>query len=62
MGAMSFPVELAQRMRRMLDMYFSMVLRSAAWASRVRLSASLMMTTVLVGQNTPHSNLTETHF
>ena len=36
----------AQRMMRMLDMYFSIVRRSAAWASRVRVSASLMMTAV----------------
>ena len=36
----------AQRMIRMLDMYFSIVRRSAAWASRESESASLMMTTV----------------
>lgn len=45
MGAMSLLVLLAQRMMRMFDMYFSMVRRSAAWASRVSESASLMMTT-----------------
>ena len=42
---MSLLVLLAQRMRRMLDMYFSIVRRRAAWASRVRESASWMTTT-----------------
>ena len=46
MGAMSFDVLLAQRMTRMFDMYFSMVRRRAACASRDRESASLMTTTV----------------
>lgn len=45
MGAMRRDVELAQRMMRMFAMYFSIVRRSAACASRVRESASLMMTT-----------------
>lgn len=45
MGAMSLLVLFAQRMRRMLDMYFSIVRRSAAWASRVSASASWMTTT-----------------
>lgn len=44
-GAMSRLVLLAQRMIRMLDMYFSIVRRRAACASRDRESASLMMTT-----------------
>ena len=38
----------AHRMRRMFDMYFSIVRRSAAWASRVSESASCMITTVYV--------------
>ena len=46
MGAMSLLVLFAQRMIRMFDMYFSIVRRSAACASRVRVSASLMMTAV----------------
>ena len=45
MGAMRRDVELAQRMMRMFDIYFSIVRRSAACASRVSESASLMMTT-----------------
>ena len=45
MGAMSLLVLFAQRMMRMFDMYFSIVLRRAAWASRERESASLMITT-----------------
>ena len=36
---------LAQRIMRMFDMYFSIVLRRAAWASRERESASLIITT-----------------
>ena len=45
-GAMSLLVLFAQRMRRMLDMYFSIVRRSAACASRVSESASWITTTV----------------
>jgi hypothetical protein len=45
---MSFDVLFVQRIIRMLLMYFSIVLRSAAWASRVSESASLMITTVNV--------------
>ena len=43
---MSLLVLFAQRMRRMLDMYFSIVRRSAACASRVSESASWITTTV----------------
>ncbi len=46
MGAMSLLVLLAHKMMRMLDMYFSMVRRSAACASRLSESASLIMTTI----------------
>ena len=45
MGAIRREVELAQRMMRIFDIYFSIVRRSAACASRVSESASLMMTT-----------------
>lgn len=38
-------VELAHMMIRILVEYFSIVRRSAAWASRESASASLMMTT-----------------
>ena len=38
-------VLLAQRIIRRFDIYFSIVLRKAAWASRDRESASLMITT-----------------
>ena len=46
MGAMRRLVLFAQRMRRMLDMYFSIVRRSAACASRVSESASWITTTI----------------
>mgnify|MGYP006969721717 CR=1 FL=1 len=39
-------VELAQRITRKLDVYFSIVRRRADWASRDMPSASLMMTTI----------------
>lgn len=45
-GEMIFEVELAQRIRRRLPMYFSIVRRRADWASRDNASASLMMTTL----------------
>ena len=45
-GAMMPAVEFETRMRRTLLLYFSIVRRSAAWASRVRESASLMTTTL----------------
>ena len=45
MGAMSRLVLLAHRMIRILDMYFSIVRRSAACASRDSESASLIITT-----------------
>ena len=45
MGAISLEVLFAQRIMRIFDMYFSMVRRSAAWASRESESASLMTTT-----------------
>ena len=45
-GAINREVLLAQSMMRKLVMYFSMVRRSAACASRESVSASLMMTTV----------------
>lgn len=44
-GAISLLVLLAQSIIRMFDMYFSIVRRSAAWASRERESASLITTT-----------------
>jgi hypothetical protein len=44
-GAMRRLVLFAQRMMRMFDMYFSIVRRSAACASRESESASLMITT-----------------
>lgn len=44
-GAMSRLVLLAQRIIRILDMYFSIVRLKAAWASRDNESASLIMTT-----------------
>jgi len=45
-GAIRRLVLLAQRIIRMFDMYFSIVRRSAAWASRDRESASLITTTI----------------
>jgi len=45
-GAIKRLVLLAQRIIRMFDMYFSMVRRSAAWASRDKESASLITTTI----------------
>lgn len=45
MGAMSRLVLFAQSTRRMFAVYFSIVRRSAACASRLSESASLMMTT-----------------
>ena len=45
MGAMSLLVLFAHRMRRMFDMYFSIVRRRAACASRVSESASWITTT-----------------
>lgn len=42
-------VELAQRITRRLDVYFSIVRRRADWASRDMPSASLMITTARVG-------------
>lgn len=45
-GAMMLLVLLASRMRRKLGLYFSMVRRRAACASRVRWSASLITTTL----------------
>lgn len=45
MGAMILLVLLAHKINRMFVMYFSIVLRNAACASRVRASASLIMTT-----------------
>ena len=50
MGAMSLLVLLAQRMRRMLDMYFSIVRRRAACASRVKESASCITTTMVCSE------------
>lgn len=50
MGAMSLLVLLEQRMILMFDMYFSIVRRSAACASRVNESASLIITTVNIVQ------------
>ena len=50
MGAMSLLVLFAQRTRRMFDMYFSIVRRSAACASRLSASASWMTTTGGVGR------------
>lgn len=44
-GAMSRLVVFAQSIIRMFDMYFSIVLRNAAWASLDNESASLIMTT-----------------
>ena len=41
----------AHRIIRMFDMYFSIVRRKAAWASRDSESASLMMTTSVVDVN-----------
>lgn len=48
MGEMILLVELAHMMSLMFVEYFSMVRRRAAWASRLRASASLMMTTVRI--------------
>jgi hypothetical protein len=45
MGAINLLVLLAQSIIRMFDMYFSIVRRNAAWASRERESASLITTT-----------------
>ena len=44
-GPMTLEVELQQRMRRQVDMYFSIVRRSACWASLVRRSTSVSNTT-----------------
>ena len=56
MGAMSLLVLFAHSMRRMFDMYFSIVRRSAACASRVSESASWMITTVYVYMYSVASN------
>jgi len=48
---MSRLVLFAHRMIRIFDMYFSIVRRRAAWASRERESASLMITTTLIKLN-----------
>jgi hypothetical protein len=48
-GGMSRLVELAHRISRMFGVYFSIVRRSAACASRVSESASLMITTRTTG-------------
>lgn len=45
-GAMIPDVLFATRMRRTLLLYFSIVLRRAAWASRVKPSASFITTTL----------------
>lgn len=45
MGAINREVLFAQRIMRMFDIYFSMVRRSAAWASRESKSASFITTT-----------------
>lgn len=45
-GAMMLEVLLARRINRRLGLYFSMVRLRAAWASRVRWSASLITTTL----------------
>jgi hypothetical protein len=49
-GEMILLVEFAHMMILIFVEYFSMVLRNAAWASRLSWSASLMMTTVVVKQ------------
>jgi hypothetical protein len=46
-GAMILLVLFAHKIRRIFVMYFSIVRRNAAWASRVNASASLMMTTAV---------------
>ena len=56
-GAMILLVLLAHRMRRMLVMYFSIVRRSAACASRVSESASLMITTTYELRSPPKASL-----
>lgn len=48
MGEMILLVEFAHMMSLMFVEYFSMVRRRAAWASRLRASASLMMTTAKI--------------
>ena len=45
-GAMMLDVLLARRINRRLGLYFSIVRLRAAWASRVRWSASLITTTL----------------
>lgn len=44
-GPITLEVELQQRMRRQVDIYFSMVRRKACWASFVSLSTSVSNTT-----------------
>lgn len=44
-GPMTLEVDVEQRMRRQVDMYFSMVRRKACWASFVSLSTSVSITT-----------------
>ena len=46
MAGMTLLVELQQRMRRHVDVYFSMVRRRACWASLVNRSTSVSTTTV----------------
>lgn len=50
-GAMSLLVLFAQRIIRIFDMYFSIVRRRAACASRDNESASLIITTARRGQS-----------
>lgn len=55
-GAMSLLVLFAQRTRRMFDMYFSIVRRSAACASRESESASWITTTCVRAWTIPTMN------
>uniref|UniRef100_A0A2D4P1B5 Uncharacterized protein n=1 Tax=Micrurus surinamensis TaxID=129470 RepID=A0A2D4P1B5_MICSU len=45
-GAMTFDVELQQRINLQVAIYFSIVLRNACWASFVSLSTSVNSTTL----------------
>lgn len=64
-GPMTLEVEVEQRMRRQVYMYFSIVRRKACWASFVSLSTSVSNTTenksVTITTRVTHSGFTGRH-
>lgn len=60
MGGITLDVELQHRISLQVDMYFSMVLRKACWASFVSLSTSVSNTTGAGRQSQLYLEVTET--